>query len=98
MAQTARSRLRFAALLLLLCLVIAAQSSALVSQSEQHEGHCCALCHVGPIPFLHAPAAIAVTPVFCAVCLESALEIQPILEVALPTGSSRAPPASSFHA
>jgi hypothetical protein len=84
-------------LLALLCLVLAAQSSALVSQSERHEGHCCALCHVGPIPFLHTPAAIAVTPVFCAVCLESVPEVQPIHEVARPTGSSRAPPAASLH-
>jgi hypothetical protein len=97
MSKGARSTLRLAMLLPLLCLVVAAQSSAFVSQSEQHEGHCCALCHVGPIPFLHTPASIAVTPVLCAVCLESAPEIQSIHEVALPTRSSRAPPASSLH-
>lgn len=96
MAQGARSRPRFATLLLLLCLVVAAQSSALVSQSEQHEGHCCALCHVGPVPFLHTQPAIAVIPVFSAVCLEPAPEFQSLREVALPTRSSRAPPAASL--
>ena len=97
MVQNARARVRSATLLLLLCLVVAAQSSALVSQSEQHDGHCCAVCHVGPVPFLHTLPAIAIAPVFSAVYLEPASEFQPSHDVALPTGSSRAPPASSHH-
>jgi len=97
MAQAGRFQLRHAALLLLLCLVVAAQSSALASQSEQHQGHCCPLCHVGPTLFLHTVATVAPAPVFVAVCLESAPEIQPIHGVAIPTRSSRAPPAASLH-
>ncbi len=97
MAPDVCARVRFAALLLLLCLVVAAQSAALVSQNEQHDGHCCALCHVGPVPFLHTQPAIVITPVFSAVYLEPAPEFQPFHQVALPTGSSRAPPAASLH-
>jgi hypothetical protein len=39
-----------------------------------------------------------VTPVFRAVCLEPAPDIEPFHEVALPTRSSRAPPARSLRA
>jgi hypothetical protein len=90
--------MRYATLLALLCLVVAAQSAAVASAGEQHRGHCCALCHLGPIPILHTVATVTPTPVCSAVFLESAPEIQSIHEVALPTRSSRAPPASSLHA
>jgi hypothetical protein len=77
--------------------VVAAQSSAIASAGEQHQGHCCALCHLGPIPFLNAPVTFDPTPVFSMARLESAPEIQAIREVPLPTRTSRAPPSISHQ-
>ena len=79
----------------LLCLVLVAQVSAFVSANEQHhsQDHCCLLCHVGPLPFLHTHVSPVVAPVFCMVWMESAPDFIPIHEVLLSTSSSRAPPA-----
>jgi len=45
-------------ILLFISLTIAAQSSALSAKHEAHHapGHCCLLCHVGPLPFLRTVA------------------------------------------
>jgi hypothetical protein len=81
--------------LLLVCLVLVAQSAAFASLNEQHrsQDHCCLLCHVGPLPFLHTHVSPVVAPVFCMVWLESAPDFIPTPEVLLATSSSRAPPA-----
>jgi hypothetical protein len=95
MVRGALSGVRYTVLSLLLCLVVAAQASALASETAQHQAHCCMLCHVGPLPFLHTPATFTVTPVLSAVCWEPAPETQSVPEVPLAPGCSRAPPASA---
>jgi hypothetical protein len=81
--------------LLLLCLVLVAQSAAFESANEQHhsQGHCCLLCHLGPLPFLHTDVSAMVSPAFCMVWMESTKDFIPTHEVLLSTSSSRAPPA-----
>jgi hypothetical protein len=46
---------RHAEVLLLLCLVLVAQSSVFASATRPHhsEDHCCLLRHLGPLPFLN---------------------------------------------
>jgi hypothetical protein len=72
-----------------------AQSAGFESANEQHhsQGHCCLLCHLGPLPFLHTGVATVAAPVFCMVWMESAPDFIPSHEVLLATSPSRAPPA-----
>ncbi|MGB7760261.1 MAG: hypothetical protein WBL61_10560 [Bryobacteraceae bacterium] len=83
-------------ILLLLTATIAAQSSALDPRHESHHapGHCCLLCHTGPIPLLRTAAPPALTPVFLVTWLAPAPDFQPFHEVLLTASSSRAPPAA----
>ena len=62
---------RLLVVLLLLCVTVLAQSSALSAQSESHRSpdHCCLLCHVGPLPFLQTSVSAAWAPVFQVVWL-----------------------------
>jgi hypothetical protein len=82
--------------LLLLSVTIAAQSSALDPRHESHHapGHCCLLCHTGPLTPLQTTAPPAVTPVFLVTWLAPAPDLQPFHEVLLTASSSRAPPAA----
>jgi hypothetical protein len=86
---------RYALVLLLLCLVVVAQSAALISANEQHhsQDHCCTLCHLGPMPFLHTHVAAVALPALFVVWLEPASAFIATHDVFLPIGSSRAPPA-----
>jgi hypothetical protein len=86
---------RYAYVLLLLCLVLLAQSAALASANEQHHSpdHCCTLCHVGPLPFLHTHASVEVLPALSVVWLEPVSDPLATHDVLLATSSSRAPPA-----
>jgi hypothetical protein len=82
--------------LLLLCVTVLAQSSALSAQSETHHSpdHCCLLCHVGPLPMLQNSVTVAVAPVFQMVWMTVATEFQATHDVLLNASSSRAPPAA----
>jgi len=88
-------KLRYVFVLLLLCLLMVAQSAAFASANEQHhsQDHCCLLCHVGPLPFLHTNVSAVVMPALSMVWLESPLEFIATHDVQLSTKSSRAPPA-----
>jgi hypothetical protein len=81
-------------ILLLLSLTTAAQASAFDPQHESHHapGHCCLLCHTGPMPILRTAVPAAVAPVFRLTWLVPTLNVQPVPEVLLAAGSSRAPP------
>jgi hypothetical protein len=85
---------RLLAVLLLLCVTILAQSSALSAQSEPHHSpdHCCLLCHVGPLPFLQTSVSAALAPVFQVVWLAPAAGFEAASDVRLVTSPSRAPP------
>jgi hypothetical protein len=81
-------------ILLLLSLTTAAQASAFDPQHESHHapGHCCLLCHTGPMPILRTIVPAAVAPVFLLTWLVPTPSVQPVHEVLLAAGSSRAPP------
>jgi len=81
-------------ILVLLCVTIAAQSSALDPRHESHHtpGHCCLVCHLGSLPFLRTSVPAAVTPVFLVTWLAPAPDFQPLHEVLLAASPSRAPP------
>jgi len=81
---------------LLLCATIAAQSATLDPRHESHHapGHCCLLCHTGPLTPLRTAAPPSVTPVFLVSWLAPATEFEPFHEVLLTASSSRAPPAA----
>lgn len=83
-------------ILLLLSLTAAAQTSAFDPQHESHHapGHCCLLCHTGPMPILRTIVPAAMAPVFLLTWLAPAPDPQPVHEVLLAAGSSRAPPAA----
>jgi|GEM_PF-1375077 len=85
---------RTLSVLLLLCLAIWAQSSALAFQPGPHHAaeHCCLLCHVGPLPFLQPAVTSTVTPVFLLAGLTDTPEFNPGHQVPLAAASSRAPP------
>jgi hypothetical protein len=81
-------------ILLLLSVTIATQSSALDLRHESHHalGHCCLLCHTGPLTPLQTAAPVA--PAFLVTWLAPASDFQPFHEVLLTASSSRAPPAA----
>jgi hypothetical protein len=82
--------------LLLACLTLCGQSFALASQEESHHesGHCCLLCHVGPLPFLQTTVTATVTPTFLVAWLAPAPDFEPIRQAPLFACSSRGPPAA----
>jgi len=90
------SRLPFGRILvvmLLLCLTVWAQTSALTSEHDHHDsGHCCLLCHAGPLAYLSPGVTSAVTPVFRLTWLAAPPDFGPAYEVLVASGSCRAPP------
>ena len=93
--ETRRGVGRLPIVLLLLCVMVLAQSSALTAQSQSHcaHQHCCLLCHAGPLPFLQTSVAAAPVPVFRVVWLAKLGYFEPASDVLLYTSPSRAPPA-----
>jgi hypothetical protein len=79
----------------LLCAVVCAQAASLISeQLHQHSSqHCCALCHIGPLPFLQPAIAAYSAPVLATEWFEWSVELDTPHEVLLAAGYSRAPPA-----
>lgn len=80
--------------LLLLCVTVLAQSSALLAQSELHHSrdHCCLLCHVGPLPFLQISVHEARVPSLPMVWLTLAARFGTTSEGPQYSSPSRAPP------
>jgi hypothetical protein len=87
---------RLLVVLILLCVTILAQSSALSAQSEAHHSpdHCCLLCHVGPVPFLQTSVSALLAPVFQVVWLAPPAHFETTSDVRLVPSPSRAPPAA----
>jgi len=80
--------------LLLVCLTLRGQSLAFASQEESHHApdHCCALCQVGPLPFLQTTVTATVTPVFTVAWLAPTRDSEPTHQAPSFTISSRGPP------
>jgi hypothetical protein len=91
------TRLGRGVLLLLVCLIVFAQSAALSGEFESHHAteHCCLLCHVGALPFLQVTVASALAPVFRKVWLAPPAEFSLLHDSAHVIRSSRAPPSSA---
>lgn len=83
-------------ILLLLCVVVLAQSSALSAQSRLHQStdHCCLLCHTGPLPFLQTSTSAALAPDFQVVWQSPPAPFETISDIQVIPSPSRAPPAS----
>jgi len=82
--------------LLLLCVTMLAQTSALSAQSETHRGpdHCCLLCHVGPLPFVETAVTATIAPILQVVWLALPPGIESISDPAVVPGPSRSPPSA----
>ena len=93
MRQSVNRRAVF--VLLLLCLMVCAQSAALFAASETHHaaGHCCPLCHLGSLPFLHITTARSMAPIGVIARLIPIPDAKTSRDVLLTSNSSRAPPA-----
>ncbi len=81
--------------LLLLCVTVLAQSTALSAESESHHAadHCCLLCHVGPLPFLQTSVAATLAPVFQVVWPAPPVRVERPSDVLVVPRASRAPPS-----
>jgi hypothetical protein len=78
----------------LLCVVICWQASALALLHHQHGAteHCCLLCHTGPLPLLQAALPSAVAPLLWAAWFSATPEFEGTYDALISTSSSRAPP------
>jgi hypothetical protein len=79
----------------LLSLVVFTQASSLLSEQFHHHSseHCCALCHIGPLPFLQPAQATCAAPGLSVERIEVSAHHDTPRDVRLPSGFSRAPPA-----
>ncbi|HLK63646.1 MAG TPA: hypothetical protein VKU19_09410 [Bryobacteraceae bacterium] len=93
-AREFRGNRRLFVVLLLLCVTVLAQSSALSSQTENHHSpdHCCLLCHTGPLPFLQTRISTTLAPLFRVVWLAAPPHVETIADVRVVPSPSRAPP------
>jgi hypothetical protein len=72
-----------------------AQSAALAAPEAHHaSGHCCPLCHLGSLPFLHITTTSSVNPVDHVERLILNPDFEASHDVQLTSNSSRAPPAN----
>ena len=80
---------------LFLCAMVCAQGASLAFEHPHSSGHCCRLCHLGPLPFLQAPPVATVAPVTALAWFQALPDSRPVHEILLTSASSRAPPSSS---
>ena len=94
MTRDFRCNMRLLVILLLLCVTVRAQSSALSAPGESHRSpdHCCLLCHLGPLPFLQTSVSAAWAPVFQVVWLAAPATFETICDFRVVPYPSRAPP------
>jgi hypothetical protein len=95
MPREGMSARRVLLVLLVLCATLSAQAASLNAGQETHHGseHCCALCHMGPIPSLPAVATAVIVPLFAPVWLADSAAAGTPREVLFSSAPSRAPPA-----
>jgi hypothetical protein len=72
-----------------------AQTAALFSAPEQHHaaGHCCLLCHLSSLPFLHITTVASLAPIVFVERLIPDPDFEASHDAPLNENSSRAPPA-----
>jgi hypothetical protein len=71
------------------------QSAGLLATREPHHacGHCCLLCHVGPLPFLQTTSGARLAPIMLLERLAPNPDFEASHDVLPSANSSRAPPA-----
>ena len=83
---------------LFLCALVFAQAASLAFEHPHDSGHCCQLCHLGPLPFLEPAPVAAIAPVVALAWYCGASDSGTAHDVLLSAASSRAPPSFFFHA
>lgn len=83
------------AVLFLLCLMLYAQFAVMFGPPEAHRaaGHCCVLCHLGTLPFLHVATVPPASPMVVVARVIPNPGIEALRDVLVNVNSSRAPPA-----
>jgi hypothetical protein len=79
---------------LFLCAVVGAQAASLAIEHPHASGHCCQLCHLGPLPFLQAAPVASIAPAMAVAWFAVLPNGEIAHEILLDAASSRAPPYS----
>lgn len=87
--------MRFAGVILLLCVLACAQTASLaqVHSHERSSQHCCRVCHAGPLPFEAISVGAAGLPALAIIWLAPSDDCDGIRDLLAAAASSRAPPA-----
>ena len=80
--------------MLFLCAVVCAQAASLAFEHPHASGHCCQLCHLGPLPFLQPVAVAEIAPVMATAWFGGIPDSGAAHQILLAAASSRAPPHS----
>jgi hypothetical protein len=78
---------------LFLCAVVCAQAASLAFEHPHDSGHCCQLCHLGPLPFLEPAPVAAIAPVVAVAWYCGTSDTGTPHEALFSAASSRAPPS-----
>jgi len=83
------------ALLLLLCTLVWAQTTATASEYLHRDAspHCCGQCHLGSLPHIQVKFSVTEAPIVPVAWLEDFAAATAIPEPRISSGGSRAPPA-----
>jgi hypothetical protein len=76
-----------------LCAAVFAQAASLAFAYPHDSGHCCQLCHLGPLPFLEPAPTAAIAPILALAWYSGAGDTGTAHEALLMAASSRAPPS-----
>jgi len=76
-----------------LCALIGAQSASLAFDHPHDSGHCCRLCHLGPLPFLQPIPVAGIAPVMTIAWYGGSFDGASTHDALLSSASSRAPPS-----
>jgi hypothetical protein len=89
-----RGTTRTILVVLFLLAVVCAQGASLAFEHPHDSGHCCQLCHLGPLPFLQPVPVATIAPVMALAWFQILPDSDTIHETLLAAASSRAPPSS----
>jgi hypothetical protein len=80
---------------LLLCAVVCVQAASLAFEHPHDSGHCCQLCHLGPLPLLESVPVAGIAPVLAVAWYPGTSDSRTAHETLLSAAFSRAPPSLS---
>jgi hypothetical protein len=80
---------------LFLCAVVCAQAASLAFEHPHASGHCCQLCHLGPLPFLEPVPVAEIAPVMAVAWLGGSPDSGATHQILQAAASSRAPPSTT---